>query len=205
MSSTSTVQQYRVRVFVDFWNYTLAMKQVDAGFRTDWSALGPKVARAAALTVGPTVQHAFQGMSVHGSYNPSSDKKLKDWVTNKLNGYPGVSVSFTERHKKRHPPSCPHCYSSVPICPGCGRSMLRTEEKGVDVRLTVEMISLAMLRSYDIAVLISSDRDFIPVAEYLDSHGIIVIHGAFGNKSAELTRSCWSKIDLPGLRNNFRL
>ena len=34
-------QRYRVRVFVDFWNYTLSMRGVDEDFRTDWSSLGP--------------------------------------------------------------------------------------------------------------------------------------------------------------------
>ena len=37
----SNLQRYRVRVFVDFWNYTLSMRQVDTDFRTDWSTLGP--------------------------------------------------------------------------------------------------------------------------------------------------------------------
>ena len=33
--------RHRVRVFVDFWNYTLTMRDVDEVFRTDWSRLGP--------------------------------------------------------------------------------------------------------------------------------------------------------------------
>ncbi len=42
----------RVRVFVDFWNYTLSMQEVDASFRTDWARIGPVHLRAmeAALT-----------------------------------------------------------------------------------------------------------------------------------------------------------
>ena len=44
--------RYRVRVFVDFWNYTLSMQEVDASFRTDWARIGPVHLRAmeAALT-----------------------------------------------------------------------------------------------------------------------------------------------------------
>lgn len=205
MSSTPAVHQYRVRVFVDFWNYTLAMKRVDPSFRTAWRKFGPAVALAAAQAIGPNVQHAYQGMSIQGSYDPSRDQKLINWVKTGLNGYPGVSASFAERHRKRQPPTCPHCHLKVHDCPSCGLSMRGTEEKGVDVRMTVEMISLAMLRSYDVAVLVSSDRDFIPVAEFLDSYGIVVIHGAFANTSAQLTNSCWSKIDLPHMRPSFKL
>ena len=42
-------QRYRARVFVDFWNYTLSMRDVDADFRTDWSRLGPVLAAASML------------------------------------------------------------------------------------------------------------------------------------------------------------
>ncbi len=35
----------RVRVFVDFWNYTLSMRTADPAFRTDRSRLGQVLAR----------------------------------------------------------------------------------------------------------------------------------------------------------------
>lgn len=44
-------QRNRVRVFVDFWNYTLSMRHVDRDFRTDWSALGPILAQAAGRSI----------------------------------------------------------------------------------------------------------------------------------------------------------
>lgn len=204
MAADSTLNYYRVRVFVDFWNYTLAMKNTDAQFQTDWSLFGPQVAQAAVAAIDPTVQHAFQGMSVYGSYDPSKDHKLINWVKTVLDRFPGVGASFSQRHRKHKAPSCPRCHSTVNTCPECGGDMRGTEEKGVDVRMTVEMISLAMHRSYDVAVLVSSDRDFIPVAEFLDSRGIIVIHGAFGNSSAHLTQSCWTRIDLPRMREKFK-
>ena len=42
-----TTQRNRVRVFVDFWNYTLSVRHVDREFLTDWSTLGPVLAEAA--------------------------------------------------------------------------------------------------------------------------------------------------------------
>ena len=63
--------------------------------------------------------------------------------------------------------------------------MRGTEEKGVDVRMATDMISLAWADNYDIAVLVSSDRDFVPVAEFLETRGIKVIHGAFPPMGAQ--------------------
>ena len=204
MSTDPTPRRHRVRVFVDFWNYTLAMRDTDAQFRTDWSAFGPQTALEAARTVDPTLNYTFQGMSVHGSYDPSRDSKLLNWATTVLNGFPGVRASFSQQRKKHNAPSCPRCHSTIVRCPECDSDMRGNEEKGVDVRMTVEMISLAMLDNYDIAVLVSSDRDFIPVTEFLESRGIIVIHGAFGNVGAQLTQSCWARINLPRLREGFQ-
>jgi len=44
-------------------------------------------------------------------------------------------------------------------------------EKGVDVRLAVEMIRFARLNKYDIAYLISSDTDLVPAVEEVKSLG----------------------------------
>ena len=40
MPSDDPIQGPRVRVFVDFWNYTLSMRDADEPFRTDWSNSG---------------------------------------------------------------------------------------------------------------------------------------------------------------------
>ena len=83
--------------------------------------------------------------------------------------------------------------------------MRGTEEKGVDVRMATDMISLAWVDNYDIAVLVSSDKDFVPVAEFLQTRGIKVIHGAFPPKGAQLTQKCWGSINIRLLREDFRL
>ena len=82
--------------------------------------------------------------------------------------------------------------------------MRGTEEKGLDVRMATDMISLAWIDDYDIAVLVSSDRDFVPVAEFLETRGIKVIHGAFPPQGSGLTGKCWGSINVPRLRNEFR-
>ena len=182
--------RHRVRVFMDFWNYTLHMKSVDEPFRTDWSKLGPVLSRAATEVVDPTATGEYQGLNFYGSYNPAgaTDRKLHRWATGVVDTFPGVKVSMAPRQRKRSPPSCPRCHQPVTTCPGCG----------------ADMISLAWVDNYDIAVLVSSDRDFVPVAEFLETRGIKVIHGAFPPKGSELTARCWASISVARLREQFR-
>ena len=44
-------QRHRARIFVDFWNDSLSMREVDKDFRTDWSTLGPVLSRAAVTVI----------------------------------------------------------------------------------------------------------------------------------------------------------
>ena len=145
-----------VRVFVDFWNYTLSMRGVDEDFRTDWSSLGPVLSRAATELVTAAGTGEYQGLNFYGSYDPNreKDRKLLRWATTKVSSFPGVSVSIVPRQRKRSPPRCPACYDEVATCPACGADMRGTEEKGVDLRMATDMIRLAWSDNYDIAVLV---------------------------------------------------
>ena len=198
--------RHRVRVFVDFWNYTLSMRDADRAFRTDWSRLGPVLSHAAAAVVDAAATGEYQGLNFYGSYNPTSDadRGLHRWATTVVDTFPGVSVSIVPRQRKRSPPACPACHEAVAQCSACGADMRGTEEKGVDVSIAADMIRLAWVDNYDIAVLVSSDRDFVPVAEFLETRGIKVIHGAFPPKGAQLTARCWGSIDIASLREDFR-
>ena len=77
------------------------------------------------------------------------------------------------------------------MCHACGTDMRGTEEKGVGVRMATGMVSLAWADDYDIAVLASSDRDFVPVAECLETRGIKGFHGAFWPIGVQFTVRCW--------------
>ena len=124
---------------------------------------------------------------------------------NVVGALPGVDVHIAKRQKKKSPPACPKCYEPVKLCPECRADMRGNEEKGVDVRLATDMIKLAWVDDYDIAVLISSDGDFVPVVEFLKTRGIKVIHGAFPPKGHHLRIQCWGHIDVAKLRERFRL
>ena len=197
---------HRVRVFVDFWNFTLSMKEIESGFRSDWSVLGQKLTDAAGKIINPSALCEYQGLNFYGSYDVSSeqDRKLLRWATEVVAQFPGVRVSMVQRQKKQRPPVCPKCYKPVPTCPSCKSDMRGTGEKGVDVRMATDMISLAWVDNYDIAVLVSSDRDFVPVAEFLETKGIKVIHGVLPPKGKEVSKSCWGSIDVASIRESFR-
>lgn len=72
--------------------------------------------------------------------------------------------------------------------------MRGTEEKDVDTRIATDMIKLAWVDNYDVGVLLSSDRDFVPVVDFLSARGIKIVHGAFPSQGAVLTQACWGNI-----------
>ena len=193
----------RVRVFVDFWNFELSVREARPDFKIDWRALGPHLAREALLIIDETAHVDYQGMNVYGSYS-DRDQELRRWSTRTLNTFPGVHVTMVPRRRKHRGPTCPACHQVVSQCPRCNADMRGTKEKGIDTRIATEMISLAWVANYDVAVLASSDRDFVPVVEFLGTRGIKVVHGAFPPQAAELTQKCWGSICIPRICEGFR-
>jgi uncharacterized LabA/DUF88 family protein len=196
----------RVRLFVDFWNFSLSLKREDDSFLTDWSAIGPLLTGEAAKLIDPNVTASFEAMHIYGSFDPAKgkDAKLRNWFTNTLDKMAGVHVVLLERQQKKGYPKCPDCQEEAKKCQKCGHDMRGTEEKGVDTRMVTDMISLAWSNSYDVAVLVSSDRDFVPLAEFLQSKGIKVVHGAFPPKGSHLSQKCWASLKLPKLMKQFQ-
>lgn len=207
MSEPPAEHRVRVKVFVDFWNFQLSLNSLpgEERFEADWRVLGSVLAQAALRTVDEQSVMAYQGVDVYGSYGESAaDLRLRKWAENKLAAFPGVHVEMLPRRKVRSGPMCPSCHATISNCPSCNADMRGTEEKGVDTRLTTAMISLAWVDNYDVALLVSSDRDFVPVVEFLGTKGVKVVHGAFPPNAAELTRKCWGSIDIPAIRERFR-
>lgn len=194
----------RVRVFLDFWNFTLAMKRVDPGFQTDYRRLGGVLARAALDAVDPTARLDYDGMTIYGSYAEGDrDSKLQRWF-DIVSGFPGVSLRTTPRRRVPSSITCSRCHQVVDACPECGAGLGGFKEKGVDVRLATDLIRLAWSDRYDIAVLVSSDGDFVPMAEALDAQNFKIVHAAFPPTGRELSRKCWASFSIPRIRQDFR-
>jgi len=204
--TTTALPRLRIRTFVDFWNFSLELRRQDAGCMTDWSKIGPLFTAEAGKLVDSGSMITFEGMHVYGSFDPAkpNDAKLRNWFTNKLDKMPGVHVTLLERQKKRGYPQCPSCQAEVTVCPACGADMRGTEEKGVDTRMVADMISLAWANAYDVAVLVSADRDFVPVADFLQTKGIKVVHGCFPPKGSHLSQRCWASMNITKLMDQFK-
>ncbi len=206
--STDIEVEHRIRamVFVDFWNFQLSINNIDSKFKIDWQVLGQVVAQESLRIVDANALLSYQGMKVYGSYDQASkkDQSLHHWAMNTLNKFPGVSVTMIQRQRKRSGPFCPSCYQEMSTCPSCRSDMRGTEEKGVDTRIATDMIKFAWVNNYDVAVLLSSDRDFVPVVEFLSTRGIRTIHGAFPPQGSILTQTCWGNIRLGPLMEKFR-
>jgi hypothetical protein len=192
------ISRQRVRIFVDFWNFTIALGNWRSGFQLDWKKFGPWVAKKAGDVAQIADPVSFGGLHVYMSYDPNKpdgDAKLKNWAVSTLDHFPGVQVKLLER-KVKSAPKCPYCQTRVDRCASCGRSMKGTVEKGVDTALVTDMIRLAWEDAYDLAVLISSDRDFIPAVEFLNQKGRRVINAYFPPRGAELAAKCWGNVHL---------
>ena len=70
--------------------------------------------------------------------------------------------------------------------------------------MTTDMIKLAWVDNYDVAVLLSQDRDFVPVVEFLSTRGIKTIHVAFPRQGSTLTQACWGNIRIHQVMESFR-
>ena len=192
----------RVYIFVDFWNLSLGLNERHHGkFMLDWKALVPWLVSEAARVAG-VPDASYRGMGVYGSYNPKREAKLKNWMLGWLDSQPGVQVVLKERRRK-HPPKCPSCHNSVETCPDCGVPFEKTEEKGVDTAIATDMIRLAWENAYDIAVLVTSDADFIPAVEFLDQRGKRVIQAGLPPKGKHLATKCWGNFDLYAGHSHF--
>ena len=77
-------------------------------------------------------------------------------------------------------------------------------EKTLDTRIATDLIGDATFDSYDVALLVTEDSDFIPAVEFVqDMRGKQVVHVGFGGHSNELRSICRHRIDL-GRSNLYR-
>lgn len=78
-----------------------------------------------------------------------------------------------------------------------------TVEKGTDVNLAVTMLSKAYNNSFDIAILVSGDTDYIPAVELLHQIGKIVVIAALPNQNIakyDRIRDAHIKMHIPFLK-----
>ena len=70
--------------------------------------------------------------------------------------------------------------------------------------MVTDMVRLAWEEAYDVGVVVSSDSDFVPAVEFLDSRGLKMIQAGFPPSGTHLATSCWASFDIFPLREKFR-
>ncbi|SHL17123.1 Uncharacterized conserved protein, LabA/DUF88 family [Desulfatibacillum alkenivorans DSM 16219] len=187
----------RVRIFIDFWNFQIELNTRTNKKRIDWTQLSPMLVSETEKVTGLS-QLKFDGTNVYASINKKNpaEVNLKRWLDSFLDRQTGVNVFVRDRKLNEKSFRCHSCNSDIDRCPGCGEKIFKSIEKGVDSAIVTDMLSLAWADAYDIAVLVSSDADFVPAVENLQERGIKVINATWKNLGHQLAKACWASIEL---------
>jgi uncharacterized LabA/DUF88 family protein len=192
--------QTRIRIFIDFWNFQLAWNGYHSNLGATsrvvipWEDLLPKVLASRAGDSGNYV-----GTHVYASIDPNStkDRGLNRFL-HAMDGFPGYSVIVKER-RPASPVKCTNdaCRAIISECPTCKQGLHRTVEKGIDTTLLTDLIKSAFDNTFDQAVLISEDSDFVPAVKFIQERWTKqIIHAYFRGRSDELRNACWKHVFL---------
>lgn len=193
----------KVRIFIDFWNFSLGMRSYDSAYRLDWKKFPTELVKLAQ----PDGNGTLEGTCLYASIDSESEKDrgLKDFLTNTVNRMPGYEIKTFER-KPAKSPRCSSCGTEILTCPseGCGAKLKRKIEKGVDTAIVTDMLQHAWDDTYDIGVLLSGDTDFIPAVRFLNRRGKKIVHASFTNLGQNLANECWQQIDLSRIASQLK-
>jgi hypothetical protein len=196
-------------IFIDFWNFSISLEKMvmrdGKNFLINWFKVPESLTGALNDVKGLTgCDFQYQHCHVVGSYGPN-DVKLLPWVNGTLSRVPGIKTHFLPRHKLESGPVCTGpLHHEVSICPECKSPMLGYKEKGVDTAIVTLMIQNAWEGLYDLGILVSSDKDFIPAIEYLDRKGVKFIQAGFKGSGYELRLKSWAYVEITDFYEQFR-
>ena len=193
----------RVRLFIDFWNFTLEWRdRAAAGTQCDWTKVPLELCAAAGAELAKAKLGDLDLVEtrVYASYEPGTEpgRKLRHWLHNFLDRQPGVRVFTTERHWRERAVHCRACDAHTERC-SCGALFGRAVEKTVDARIVTDMMGLAWDASFDVALLVSSDADFVPAVEMLQTKNHRVVNATWRGNGHELRTKSWASFDIDPL------
>jgi uncharacterized LabA/DUF88 family protein len=186
-----------LRLFVDFWNFQLSWNERSNKQHLDWVKFPQIVATEAVRLIG-VQEFKNHGTKVYASIDMTKQEggRLKGWLNNFLDRQPGINTVIWERRPRPKPLHCKHCNVEITNCPHCNQPIARAGEKGVDAAIVTDMLSLAWAEAYTVAVLVSSDADFVPAVENLQDKGFKVVNVTWHNLGHELAKRCWAAIEM---------
>jgi uncharacterized LabA/DUF88 family protein len=186
-----------VQIFVDYWNFQLRWNERAGDARCNWANL-PLVLmeRIKSLPLSDTLD--YQGMRVYASCD-TDDENLRRWLENFLERQPGTSVVALERRRRFDHIRCRACGYESGTCPSCGQPLVWSAEKGVESAVITDMYELAFSDALDVAVMVSSDSDFVFPVLALQRRGVKVVNAAWRGAGADLAKASWATVDLDEL------
>jgi uncharacterized LabA/DUF88 family protein len=199
---------YRTSIFIDFWNFSLQWRNRAHGDLIDWrkvpaELLGESERQLQQAGFGDAL-HLEEAL-VYASYDEDDPgRKLKGWLDAFLDKQPRFRVTTRVRRSKPRSVYCRACEHSIERCPNCQETLRWSTEKGVDTAIVTGLLSLAGEGAFDAAVLVSSDTDYLPAVEWLQSRGFKVINATWANHGHELARACWASFELDGIVSKLR-
>lgn len=191
---------YRTRIFIDFWNFTLQWRDRAGGAYIDWPQVPPimlKEGEKKLQIAGVKDSLHLEETLVYASHNQDeAGKKLKSWLDSWLDKQPSFRVKTRERRSRAKPIHCRECGHDLDRCPGCNELYRSSPEKGVDTAIVTDLLSLASEKAFDVAILVSSDADFVPAVDWLQARGFKVLNATWANHGFELAKVCWASMEL---------
>ena len=182
-----------VKIFVDFWNFQISWiskmspPNTTPPVRIDWRGLPQTLINELPQIVGTSTSIDYRGTQVYASVNPAKDEGLRKFLHTGLGQMTGYNVMVRERRRKTD--NCPHC----------SKVIQRSVEKGVDSSIVTDLFEGAINDSYNIALLVSNDSDFVPaLATIQDRLNRQIVHVGFDSGGHHLRTAAWGQMILDG-------
>ncbi len=165
----------RVAVFIDGSNFYNGLRDNVGRMDVDFHKFGRKLAEMAG---GELLRIYYYNAKVDPEFDPDNHEKQQRFITH-LAHTPYLTLRLGKL-----------VYYQVRGEEAGGRKHYAVE-KGLDVKLTIDLVRLAFNRACDAAVIVSGDKDLVEVVEYAKELGMEVCSGFFprGLSEALATRA----------------
>lgn len=178
----------KTMIFIDFENFYIALKDFcdenNLNYKIDYKKLSTILINECNQKHLTHEKHSYIKTYV---FYPEPDKKLKEsnFYLNELNWINMLNdFDYFEVIKGRHicRPTGNLKYEDININ---DKTTYYKVEKGTDINLANTVLTKAFNNSFDVAIIISGDSDYIPVLDTLRNLGKIVIICAVENQRIE--------------------
>lgn len=75
----------------------------------------------------------------------------------------------------------------------------KVRRKRLDAAIVTDLFTQAWENAYTIAILVSSDGDYVPAVEKLQEKGPKIINATWRQIGHQLAKTCWAAIEFNGL------